>query len=230
MKSRKIRTSRPIVRRMPKANRFHRECLEFLIRICAGSGQPDPLDCFHWFGYLAPPHVRTGTATRNLADAVWAKAETFAPLVSELRLVLAAAAEGGHYELPIPSDSNMVAEFAPSARQTFLRTSDDGDENDLGLRRAIIFGAMRLLNTEEGLMVRLCDRQPCRRIFLKTRPKQIFCSRRCASAAAGVRFLVKYGEEGARLKHRESAKHSARLRRLRRKRQARDGLLSSARH
>jgi len=45
---------------------------------------------------------------------------------------------------------------------------------------------------------RRCNREACRRIFIPNRPKQTFCTRKCASAAAFERYKEKLGPEAYR--------------------------------
>ncbi len=52
--------------------------------------------------------------------------------------------------------------------------------------------------------------EKCRRIFLATRPKQIFCGRRCANAATFERYKRERGDV-YRAEHRKTARASWRL-------------------
>jgi hypothetical protein len=77
--------------------------------------------------------------------------------------------------------------------------------------QAIVLAAMLMLSSHEGAMVRRCARADCpgQRIFLAARPKQVFCSRSCASNAVFERYkqrqIEKLGEEAYKAKHAASA-------------------------
>jgi hypothetical protein len=76
------------------------------------------------------------------------------------------------------------------------------------LEQTVVLQAMHLLSDEEGRLVRRCRRLSCGRIFLATRPKQIFCSRKCASASSFENYKRQIGEEEYKAKHRVSALQS----------------------
>jgi hypothetical protein len=67
---------------------------------------------------------------------------------------------------------------------------------------------MFLLTQPEGAMVRRCAREKCQRVFLASRPKQVFCGRPCASISAFERYKEGMGEEAYRAKHRKTARAS----------------------
>ena len=57
-------------------------------------------------------------------------------------------------------------------------------------------------------MVRRCEREPCKRVFQAARPKQRFCSHKCASAAAFENYKRQIGEEAYKARHLEAVKKS----------------------
>jgi hypothetical protein len=79
-----------------------------------------------------------------------------------------------------------------------------------GFTQAITFRAAQFLDSPEGHMVRRCAREACKRIFLATRPKQIFCARPCASAEAFERYKHDLGRDEYSKRHNKSAREAYR--------------------
>jgi hypothetical protein len=223
--------------RDPKAAiRFSRDSIKFLIGLSetdpaalVASGQPGDLINlvfnfyrFHYLGGAAMARDEAVAEARGLADALRANPERLELVVESLKLLLTNTADGGRFELPLLPGTKAVSYFTSDARRTHFLWSPRDDRYE-GLRQAIVYGALQLLHTQEGAMVRRCARQTCHRIFLAARPKQIFCSRRCASAAVFERYKQKLGEDAYRAKHRETARHSEKVRkqkeRIRQRRQ-----------
>jgi hypothetical protein len=229
----------PIILRSAKeAAQFRRRSLEFLIRlseanaeILVGSEAPGDLINVVWrffsFGYLGEkplPKAELEAKAQSLVGAIRATPERLTAVVEVLRVVLAKAADGGDFSLPLTPDSAIRAHFGNGEQRHIFLWSRTGDRYE-GLRQAVAYSAMTLLNTNEGRMVRRCARQPqCQRIFLATRPKQVFCGRPCASAAAFENYRSRMGEGTYRVKHRESALKSWRRKQLRTKRRAKLGI------
>ena len=198
------------------AARFRRASIEFLLRFSdtdpvalAGSGQPGDLINLVYnlyrFGYIGDAVMTYDEAVaeaRDLADALRAKPERLGLVIEGLKSLLGAAADGGRFELPLLPGSKAVFDFVRDGRRTNFLWSPRADRY-AGLRQAIIHSALHLLATEEGEMVRRCTRDACQRIFLAKRPKQIFCTRACASAAVFERYKQTLGEAEYRAKRRE---------------------------
>ena len=140
--------------------------------------------------------------------------------ISALRKLLAAVADAGQFEWTFAQGSKVrlsgVALKAYGQGLAFSSPSSPPSAAD----QAIVLAAMLTLSSHEGAMVRRCARADCpgRRVFLATRPKQIFCSRSCASNAVFERYkqrqIKELGEEEYRAKHARSASASAKRRRL----------------
>jgi hypothetical protein len=159
---------------------------------------------------------------------------TLGLLLEETKKLLAATADRDSYDVPIPTGS--VLEFnakfmdrlqaiersfgqkispALSARVFNLRVPQSHPDR---LTAVFLFHAMEQLNSEQGMMIRRCARTGCRRIFLAERPKQIYCSRRCASAATVEAYKQKIGEEKFKERHRAAARKNWRSAGAKRKR------------
>jgi hypothetical protein len=211
-----------------EAKRFRRDSLTFLIRLAetdpvalVGSDQPGDLINlvwgfwrFAWIGIPGETLDAKRAEARKLVEEIRAKPEMLAAMVDGVKRVLVSATGRGHDEF----------QFLPETKMCFHRTPEGwvhsilwspGDDRGAGLRQVGMYVAVTLIATEEGQMVRRCARKPCRRFFLATRPKQIFCGRKCASAAVFERYKQALGHEAYKAKHRETARHSYRVRRRR---------------
>ena len=73
------------------------------------------------------------------------------------------------------------------------------------------------LCSEEGQKVRMCARQDCPRFFLANRPKQEYCSRKCANAVAFEHHVERQkktlGEEAYRARRAKAVRTSVTARR-----------------
>jgi hypothetical protein len=145
------------------------------------------------------------------------------PLVGEVRKLLAAVVDRRRYGLPVPKGSTLEFDSGfLSLLQTFGRffgrklvpntetmqmmcTLRTPATDPRQLMVVFLFNAMQLLNSEQGMMIRRCTREGCNRIFLAERPKQIYCSRRCASASTLAAYRQEIGEEEFKARHRASA-------------------------
>jgi len=209
-------------RALKAAARFRRESLKFLVQLSesdarslAASEQPGDLINVVWsfyrFAYLGGTENRERAAAkaRELAESIRVKPERLQRVIDEVKLILKSAAERGRYDLTFLPKTQMFAVFsADSGRTLFLHSP--WDEDYLGLRQAIVYGALVVLGTEEGRMVRRCVRKVCGRIFLANRPKQVYCTRRCVNASNFERFKQEIGIEAYRKKHAETVRKSYR--------------------
>ena len=136
-----------------------------------------------------------------LAQRFRAEPDALKELIEELRKFFDAVADGGRCEIRFMSGSAFVlkaaAPEAPRQRPFSFETPAGRD----GFIQSVVLGAALYVAWSPEAMVRRCAREACRRVFLATRPKQIFCSRRCASAAVFERYKKKLGEEEYRARH-----------------------------
>jgi hypothetical protein len=163
------------------------------------------------FGFEVGDAEDGAEGARALAQKLREEPAILRSAVARLRTLLAAAADGGRYELGLETNSRAIFDGSALKAGNSLVTIVKSPT----LEQAVTLGAMALLSQEEGAMVRRCARKTCGRIFLAARPKQIFCGRQCASAAVFERYKQKLGEEGYRSKRREVT----RRRKLRKRRQ-----------
>ncbi len=232
-----------------EASRARRECIEFLIEVSGtdpselvSSDRPGDVLNFvsklYRFG-LKPAVVEMRVGLRDLADQIETHPKrTLDPLIAKIRTLLDAAADGRNISVTLPAGSKLCfsASYQRQMEQEFLEYSPQlvhrllpghsiftlgiPSGSPLSAQLAVfIFHAMLQLDSEEGSMVRRCQRESCHRVFLAGRPKQIFCTRKCAGAVAFERYKQKFGEERYQARHRESAKESARKSRAYKKRQ-----------
>jgi hypothetical protein len=209
----------------PKADaRFHREAIEFLIYLSntdpaalAASERPGDLpnlimglwrfgivSTLFRFGRVSP----SGDLRRDveqMAQAVRANSQLLRPTIELVGKLLATTADGGSFEWPLVRGTSLVFDRAskPAWRMTMQTPRGASD-----LEQSVTFSAMLLLSNTEGEMVRRCARQACKRIFLAVRPKQVFCGRRCASAAAFERYKQERGQDAFKAEHRTAARVS----------------------
>jgi hypothetical protein len=212
----------------PKADaRFHREAIEFLVYLSntdpaaiAASERPgdlpnliiglwrfgivSTLSTLFRFGRVSPSGD-LGRDVEQIAQVVRAKPRMLRPVVELAGKLLAAAADGGSFEWPLVRGTNLVFDRANSSgwRMTMQTPRAARD-----FEQSLTFSAMLLLSNTEGEMVRRCAREACKRIFLAARPKQAFCSRRCASAASFERYKQERGQDAFKAEHRKAARVS----------------------
>ena len=145
--------------------------------------------------------------SERLAQKLRAEPAALKELIEELRKFFDAVADGGRCEIRfMPSSAfvlQAVAPEAPSERPFSFVTPAGRD----GFIQSVVLGAALYVAWSPEAIVRRCAREACRRVFLATRPKQIFCGRRCASAAAFEDYKQAHGEE-YKAKHREAVKRS----------------------
>jgi hypothetical protein len=154
---------------------------------------------------------------------------TLGKLIEDTKRLLAARADGGEFRLRLPKQGELKFN-AGVTRQTekaldvpaptayrhsslvpMVLTLDVPQGASLAAQLEVfIFNAMRDLDSEEGAMVRRCQREACHRIFQANRPKQMFCTRKCQNAVTFGRHSQKPGYVE---KHRKAARESARQRR-----------------
>jgi hypothetical protein len=152
----------------------------------------------------------------RLAQDFRADPQTLERIIEELRQLFDAVADGRAYELRVLPGSSVVfdAGALKAGKPPYIWHREQTGRD--GMVQAAVWSAIGTLDhSEEGAMVRRCQREACRRVFLATRPKQVFCGRPCASAAVFERYKQKLGEEGYRAKHRETARLSSRRKRRR---------------
>jgi hypothetical protein len=208
--------------------RYRRGAIDFAIRFSglepaalAASDQPGDLPnliySLYRFGFLWPLHNQKTEADR-LVETIRMKPSLLDPAVQVAREILAAAAGGGKFEWKVESGTKILFDGASKA-ESAPRTTIFMHGGPHKLEQAVVFGLTRVLDSAEGEMVRECSREGCSRVFLAARPKQIYCSRRCASAAVFERFkkqtVQRIGEEAYKQKRAETVRKSAlRLKRL----------------
>jgi hypothetical protein len=195
--------------------RLLRQAIEFLINLSqtdpaaiAASEQPGDLLnlIFGLFAYgLVWPRGDLKEEVERMTLAARANPQLLRRPIELLGTLLAAMADGGSFEWPLVPRTTLVFDRAstPACRMT-MRTPRGARE----LEQSVLFAAMLLLSNTEGEMVRRCARETCKRIFLAARPKQIFCGRRCASAAAFKRYQQELGQDAFKAKHRRAARVS----------------------
>lgn len=139
--------------------------------------------------------------SERLAQNFRAEPDALKELIEELRKFFDAVADGGDCTIVFGRGSKFVLKAAapetPRERTFSFETPPTRD----GFIQSVVFGAALYVCWSPEAMVRRCERGSCQRIFLATRPKQIFCSRRCASAAVFERYKKKLGEENYRARH-----------------------------
>lgn len=212
------------VRAEKKATRdFAGKALDFLIRlsetdpVVLASGQPGDLPNaifgLYRFAFLVLQNERVSHGRPDeidrLTESLRRRPDLLRPIIDSARDLLAAAADGGRFEWNLDPGSKLIFDGAKDAASNQRLVLSNAKEPPLGLEQAVAVRAMQYLGTEAGGTVRRCARSlSCRRIFLATRPKQLFCTRRCASAAAFERYKAGLGEEDYRASHRKTARAS----------------------
>lgn len=181
-------------------------------------------------GFLVPQlDVPSDLQVQRLAQRLRAAPEPLETLVSELCKVTAAVADGGGYSLEFQPGSKLtLAGHAVKTKEWASRHSLWSPSTDEGFVQAVVFGAISLFSTDEAAMVRRCDREKCKRAFLATRPKQRFCSKPCASAAAFERYKTTKGEDVYKTEHRKVARLWYRRNRKRLARRKKEGRETSS--
>jgi hypothetical protein len=148
-------------------------------------------------------------------------------IVREVRALLAAVADGREYQIRIPREawlafdgksSKLLENVGFPGPQAWRANAGEtgglfalavpADKMWSSLAPSFIFNAMRALDSEQGVMVRRCRRQACRKVFVAARPKQIYCSRPCNSAVAAETHREKVGSAKHRKEHAEQARKS----------------------
>jgi hypothetical protein len=207
--------------------RYRRGAIDFAIRLSrtdpvtlVSSEQPGDLpnlihDLYR-FGFLWPVHDLKDEADR-LVEALRKKPSLLHPALQAARELLAAAASGGLFEWIVHPRTKFVFDGASKAASTPRTTISHPRVGLRALQQAVVWRLGWALDSVEGEMVRMCSRDGCSRVFLAARPKQIYCTRRCASAAVFERYKQKLGVEEYRRIHAEAAGKSADRARKRRK-------------
>jgi hypothetical protein len=148
------------------------------------------------------------TATEKLAQDLRADPKCLQTLIKELGEFLSTVADGGVCKIHLMAGSSGILDAGAlkAGRSPSVWISSPGSRS--GLIQGVLFGVLFLLSKGEGAMLRRCARDVCRRVFLAKRPKQIFCDRPCASAAAFERYKQERGDEAYRTEHRKTARLS----------------------
>jgi hypothetical protein len=207
----------------PKAAaRYRREVISFLMRfsqcetgaLLSPERPGDLLNLAHdllRFRLATPVEgVVAGKEIESIAFRLRTHPEQLQAAIKSTRALLAAVADGKQFEWEFEQGSTAVLDAAalkagdPARRFVYLWPHGF-------LKQTVVVGAMLALNSEEGAMVRRCARSICGRLFLAARPKQVYCGRQCASAAAFERYKRNLGHEAYRAKHGETALASWRL-------------------
>jgi hypothetical protein len=179
------------------------------------------------FGLLPPPRDKKGAYVKEIpreyADEVlaWIRANParLRPTIDGVRKLLEAAADGLDIE-EIILPGTRVAFFGsrPAGSRASFGTPVTDDAGK-GLAQLVWLTVHRLLDSEEGELVRRCKREACRCIFLASRLNQEFCSRKCANAIAFERYKAKrideVGEEAYRAEHAKAVRNSQAIARRR---------------
>jgi hypothetical protein len=187
--------------------RFNREKFAFLIRLTetdasaliASERPGDLLNLVHdlyRFNFIAAQGDLRGTVLR-LADAIRANPQSLKITIKKVRDLLSALADGGRFKWGFRRGSAVVLDGA-----AFKADKDHGGVVLLSpsgaLEQAVVSHVMFILREtrEVATMVRRCKRERCRRLFVAARPRQLFCDRKCRSAANFERYMrsEKYAE------------------------------------
>jgi hypothetical protein len=207
--------------------RFHRDKFAFLIRLSETDAStliaserpgdlPNFVHGFYRFNFLAAQGDLRNTVLR-LADAIRADPRPLKATIEKVRALLSALADGERFEWEFRRGSAVVLDGA-----AFKADKDRGGVVLLSpsgaLDQAVVahvmctFGEIR----EVAAMVRRCKRERClskvsgrNRLFVATRPRQIFCSRQCGSADAFERY--KRSEKYAEAHRKASRKFNQKL-------------------
>lgn len=149
------------------------------------------------------------------------------PLIGKVKLLLDAVADGETFQAPIPTGSHLVFDgsalkvseplgfagglawrIGGSGASLFTCRLSTATVKPHALAAVFLFTAIRQLDSEQGVMVRRCAREICRRVFLATRNKQRYCTRKCSMAVSLKRHVERQGIENYRVYHAEVAKKS----------------------
>jgi len=206
--------------------RFRRGAIDFAIRLAemdpsaiVAAEQPGDLPNLVWglyrFGFLWALRDEKGEADR-LVESIKANPSLLRPALQAARELLAAAAVGGLFEWIVQPHTKLIFDGRSKAADTPRSTVFHPRKGLRALQQAVVWRLCWALDGAEGEMVRKCARDGCSRVFLAVRPKQIYCTRRCASAAVFERYKQKLGVEEYRRRHAETAGKSAERARKRR--------------
>jgi hypothetical protein len=177
-----------------------------LLNLCAGLVGRG----FHWGPSKTP---REGAAARlteeseQLAQRFRAEPDALNQLIEGLRKLFDAVADGQRYQIRfLPGAGFILDASALHAGREGIAVFET-PEDRAGFIQGVLLGTAFYVTWSSGeALVRRCAREACRRVFLATRPKQIFCTRRCASAAVFERYKEKLGKEEYRSKRKEVAR------------------------
>ena len=150
---------------------------------------------------------------------------TLGPLIVGVKKLLDAVADSQTFQLPVPAASHIVLDggalksfesqgfegplaWRMGAGTLFTFRLNAAPTTPKALAAVFLFSAMRQLDSEQGVMVRRCRRESCRRVFLASRPKQVYCTRQCTLADNFKRYVDREGADNYREYHREVARKS----------------------
>ena len=215
-------SSREFVARAMARAKFNRRAIQFLIdlseadEIALAADEAALLNFMagvYEFGFNRGGNTYIGqqSATeyvRQLAARIQANPEILGLAINVVHALLAAAADD--------RDVTVNEPFAPDTKLIFLGSRRPhitlvwAPTSDKELAQALAFGTGKVLQSEEGEMVRRCKWDNCRlgprdkehpegqrRIFLANSPRQEYCGRQCSTAASFLRFKEKHEEATA---------------------------------
>jgi hypothetical protein len=164
---------------------------------------------FYRFNFVAAQGDLRETVLRR-ADAIRADPRPLKTTIKRVRDLLSALADGERFKWEFRRGSAVVLDGAAfkvdKDRGGVVLISPPG-----ALDQAVVSHVMFILREarEVAAMVRRCKRESCRRLFVAARPRQVFCDRKCASAAAFERYMR--SEKYAEAHRRASRKYGQKL-------------------
>jgi hypothetical protein len=199
--------------------RWRRQIIAFLIRLSqddigalfAAERRGDLLNLAHdllRFRFVLPnSDAPTPEVAESLTGWLRTRRGRFLESIESIRKLLGEVADTGRFSLELAKGTKVTLDAEALKASDVVRRLTFSSSAD-AFEQVVILAAMLALANEEGAMVRRCARESCRRIFLAARPKQVFCGRPCASAAAFERYKR---WEGFKAEHRKTARESWRL-------------------
>jgi hypothetical protein len=159
------------------------------------------------YGFIS---ARSGDPAREIqrrATEIGADSALLQRCIETIRKLVAAVANKTRFDWTLLPGTKVILDVARNVGSVG-RWGHFTPSGPQAIEQAVVTGGMWLLSSEEGELVRRCRRASCGRIFLATRPKQVFCSRKCASASSFESYKRQVGEEEYKAKHRVSALQS----------------------
>ncbi len=141
--------------------------------------------------------------SERLADSLRADPRALETLIDLLRRFFDVIADGLRFEMKLDGAILVIDAQAIKAGLSQRGGFDTPSTRDGFVQSVVLGTALYCLYSDEAALIRRCKRESCQKVFFATRPKQIFCTRKCASAATFERYKQTLGEEGYREKRRE---------------------------